>query len=148
MESNEITEFVDTTITFFTEISGEPAKCGIPFVKNDAPVVLEYTGLIGITGKRKGSIYYTAGKEQLTALAKIMLALEDVSPDDMKDLVGEVANTVSGNLRQSFGSDFQISVPVVVEGPAKDIKMPKDIDTYVLPINWRDYESFLVVCLE
>jgi len=148
MESNEITEFVDTTITFFTEISGEPAKCGIPFVKNDAPVVLEYTGLIGITGKRKGSIYYTAGKEQLTALAKIMLALDDVSPEDMKDLVGEVANTVSGNLRQSFGSDFQISVPVVVEGPAKDIKMPKDIDTYVLPINWRDYESFLVVCLE
>jgi len=148
MESNEITEFVDTTITFFTEISGEPAKCGIPFVKNNDPVVLQFTGLIGITGKRKGSIYYTAGKEQLEALAKIMLDLEDVSNEDMKDLVGEVANTVSGNLRQSFGSDFQISVPVVVEGPAKDIKMPKDIDTYVLPINWRDFESFLVVCLE
>jgi chemotaxis protein CheX len=148
MESNEITEFVDTTITFFTEISGEPAKCGIPFVKSNDPVVLQFTGLIGITGKRKGSIYYTAGKEQLEALAKIMLDLADVSNEDMKDLVGEVANTVSGNLRQSFGSDFQISVPVVVEGPAKDIKMPKDIDTYVLPINWRDYESFLVVCLE
>ena len=148
MESNEITEFVDTTITFFTEISGEPAKCGIPFVKNNDPVVLQFTGLIGITGKRKGSIYYTAGKDQLEALAKIMLDLTEVSNEDMKDLVGEVANTVSGNLRQSFGSDFQISVPVVVEGPAKDIKMPKDIDTYVLPINWRDYESFLVVCLE
>ena len=53
MESNEITEFVDTTITFFTEISGEAAKCGIPFVKNEDPVVLEYTGIIGITGKRK-----------------------------------------------------------------------------------------------
>jgi len=148
MESNEITEFVDTTITFFTEISGEPAKCGIPFVKNNDPVVLQFTGLIGITGKRKGSIYYTAGKDQLEALAKIMLDLTEVSNEDMKDLVGEVANTVSGNLRQSFGSDFQISVPVVVEGPAKDIKMPKDIDTYVLPINWRDFESFLVVCLE
>ena len=148
MESNEITEFVDTTITFFTEISGEPAKCGIPFVKNNDPVVLQFTGLIGITGKRKGSIYYTAGKDQLEALAKIMLDLKEVSNEDMKDLVGEVANTVSGNLRQSFGSDFQISVPVVVEGPARDIKMPKDIDTYVLPINWRDFESFLVVCLE
>jgi len=148
MESNEITEFVDTTITFFTEISGEPAKCGIPFVKDDDPVVLEFTGLIGITGKRKGSIYYTAGKEQLTALAKVMLELSDVSNEDLKDLVGEVANTVSGNLRQTFGSDFQISVPVVVEGPAKDIKMPKDIDSYVLPINWREFESFLVVCLE
>jgi chemotaxis protein CheX len=148
MESNEITEFVDTTITFFTEISGEPAKCGIPFVKNNDPVVLQFTGLIGITGKRKGSIYYTAGKDQLEALAKIMLDLTEVSNEDMKDLVGEVANTVSGNLRQSFGSDFQISVPVVVEGPARDIKMPKDIDTYVLPINWRDFESFLVVCLE
>ena len=77
-----------------------------------------------------------------------MLAMDDVSTEDLKDLVGEVANTVSGNLRKSFGSDFQISVPIVVEGPAKDIKMPKDIDTYVLPINWREYESFLVVCLE
>jgi chemotaxis protein CheX len=147
MESNEITEFVDTTIRFFTEISGEPAKCGIPFVKIEDPVVLKFTGLIGITGKRKGSIYYSAGKEQLTDLAKLMLGLTEVSNEDMKDLVGEIANTVTGNLRQSFGSDFQISVPVVVEGP-RDIKMPKNIDSYVLPINWRDYESFLVVCLE
>ena len=69
MESNEIAEVVETTITFFREISGEPAKCGIPFLKNENSAVLEFTGLIGISGKRKGSIYYTAGNDQLKALA-------------------------------------------------------------------------------
>jgi chemotaxis protein CheX len=148
MNEIELKHFVDSTLKFFNEITQKNARCGIPFVKNNEPIVLEYTGIIGISGKRKGSIYYTADNDQLSELARIMLEADDVNTEDIKDLVGEIANTISGNLRESFGSEFMISVPVIVEGRARDIKLPDRIDSYVIPISWEDKKSFLVVCLE
>ena len=41
-----------------------------------------------------------------------------------------------------------ISVPVVLEGKPKDIKLPDDIQSFVIPMKWRDHQSYLVICLE
>ena len=84
----------------------------------------------------------------LKVLAKIIIDIDEISSADIKDLIGEIANTIAGNVRQAYGSEFMISVPVVIEGKAKDIKLPDDIQTFVIPITWRGFKSFLVVCLE
>jgi chemotaxis protein CheX len=84
----------------------------------------------------------------LNDVARIILGLDNVNKEDLKDLVGEIANTISGNVRQAYGSDFMISVPVVVEGQAKDIKLPDNIQSFVVPLTWREHKTFLVVCLE
>jgi chemotaxis protein CheX len=148
MNQTELTHFIKTTLQFFDEVSGKKAECGIPFIKKADPVVLEYTGIIGISGERKGSIYFTTEKSQLLSLAKIMLGAGEFSSAEIKDLVGEIANTISGNLRRIFGIGFLISVPVIVEGKTHDIKLPEDIDSYVIPIKWDNTQSYLVVGLE
>jgi chemotaxis protein CheX len=148
MNETDLHFFIDSTVNYFEEVTNEKAESGIPYIKDDEPVVLEYTGIIGISGKRKGSIYVTASEEMLKAIAKVILGLEDVGKEDIKDLIGEIANTISGNVRQAYGSDFMISVPVVVEGKAKDIKLPDNIQSFVIPITWQDHKTFLVVCLE
>jgi chemotaxis protein CheX len=148
MNETDLHFFIDSTVNYFEEVTNEKAASGIPYIKDDEPVVLEYTGIIGISGKRKGSIYVTASEEMLKAIAKVILGLEDVGKEDIKDLIGEIANTISGNVRQAYGSDFMISVPVVVEGKAKDIKLPDNIQSFVIPITWQDHKTFLVVCLE
>jgi chemotaxis protein CheX len=148
MNETDLHFFIDSTLNYFEEVTNEKAIAGIPYIKDQEPVVLEYTGIIGISGKRKGSIYITTSGEMLTTVAKIILGLEKISTDDVKDLAGEIANTISGNVRQAYGSDFMISVPVVVEGKAKDIKLPENIQSFVIPITWQDHKSFLVVCLE
>jgi chemotaxis protein CheX len=148
MNETDLHFFIDSTMNYFEEITNEKASAGIPYIKDDAPVVLEYTGIIGISGKRKGSIYITTTEKMLKEIALIILGLDEVDKADIKDLVGEIANTISGNVRQAYGSDFMISVPVVVEGQAKDIKMPDNIQSFVVPLNWRENKSFLVVCLE
>jgi chemotaxis protein CheX len=148
MNETDLHFFIDSTLNYFEEVTNEKAIAGIPYIKDQEPVVLEYTGIIGISGKRKGSIYITTSGEMLTTVAKIILGLEEISTDDVKDLAGEIANTISGNVRQAYGSDFMISVPVVVEGKAKDIKLPENIQSFVIPITWQDHKSFLVVCLE
>jgi len=148
MKETDLHFFIDSTLNYFKEITNEEAVTGIPYLKENEPVVLNYTGIIGISGKRKGSIYITTSGDMLTMLAKIILNLDDVGADDIKDLVGEIANTISGNVREAYGSDFMISVPVIVEGKAKDIKMPDDVQSFVIPITWKDHQLYLVVCLE
>ena len=64
------------------------------------------------------------------------------------DLVGEVANTISGNARRVFGPDFMISVPVVVAGSAKAIQVPRNVKAYIIPLRWHKYEAALVVSLQ
>ena len=148
MNETDLHFFIDSTVNYFEEVTNEKATAGIPYIKDDEPVVLEYTGIIGISGKRKGSIYVTTSEKMLSTIAKVILGIDQISKDDIKDLVGEIANTISGNVRQAYGSDFMISVPVVVEGKAKDIKLPDNIQSFVIPITWKDFKSFLVVCLE
>lgn len=148
MNETDLHFFIDSTLNYFEEVTNEKANAGIPYIKDESPVVLEFTGIIGISGKRKGSIYITTSEDMLMGIASIILGVDNVRKEDVKDLVGEIANTISGNVRQAYGSDFMISVPVVVEGQAKDIKMPDNIQSFVVPLTWHNCKAFLVVCLE
>ena len=47
-------------------------------------------------GKREGVVYFTAPRAMLTVLLMKMQE-NDFSHETMRDLVGEVANTISGN---------------------------------------------------
>ncbi len=50
----------------------------------------------------------------LTVLLLMRMQETDTSDENIKDLVGEVANTISGNARRDFGKNFVISVPVII----------------------------------
>jgi len=71
----------------------------------------------------------------------------DTSDENIKDLVGEVANTISGNARRDFGKNFVISVPVVIAHDLDKVTTPHP-RSFVIPINWRTHSAKLVVCLE
>ncbi|MBD3225268.1 MAG: chemotaxis protein CheX [Caldithrix sp.] len=148
MHETDLHFFIDSTNNYFKEITGVKAETGIPYIKGKDPIVLEYTGIIGISGKRKGSVYITADSDMLGELSTIILGSKTQDPEMHKDLIGEIANTISGNVREAYGADFLISVPVVVKGFAEDIKLPEDIQSFVIPLNWQNYKAFLVVCLE
>ena len=79
------------------------------------PATYDYTGVINISGKREGVVYFTAPRAMLTVLL-IKMHENDFSHENMCDLVGEGANTISGNARRDFGREFVISAPNVVHG--------------------------------
>ncbi len=72
----------------------------------------------------------------------------EISSENHCDVVGEVANTISGNARKSFGREFMISVPVVIQGEPERIKLPKDIRSFVIPLTWHHNDAALVINLE
>jgi len=66
----------------------------------------------------------------------------------MKDLVGEIANTISGNARASFGEDFTISAPRVIDGPIESKMLDPKRRSYVLPIRWKSNGAQLIISLD
>lgn len=111
------------------------------------PTTYDYTGIINISGRREGVVYFSAPRAMLTVLLMKMRE-NDFSHENMCDLVGDVANTISGNARRDFGRDFLISVPNVVHGGRADVSVVPGRRSVVIPINWRSHSAKLVVALK
>src|SRR6185437_1864054 len=147
LKEAEIRTFVEGATHYFETSAQQSASVGSPYLVTDGnPGAYEYTGVIGISGARKGIVYFTAPRGMLTVLLMRMQET-DTSDENIKDLVGEVANTISGNARRDFGKNFQISVPVVIAHDLEKVTAPHP-RSYVIPINWRTHSAKLVVCLE
>jgi chemotaxis protein CheX len=145
LKEAEIRTFIDGTTNYFEVAAEQAATVGSPYLVTDGnPGVYEYTGVINITGARTGIVYFTAPRGMLTVLLMRMQET-DTSEENIKDLVGEVANTISGNARRDFGKNFHISVPEVHD--TEKVAAPHS-RSYVIPINWRTHSAKLVVCLE
>jgi chemotaxis protein CheX len=148
MTKVELETFVEGTTHYFQTAANQPASVGSPYLVNEgAPGIQEYTGIITIAGKRKGIVYFTASRPMLTVLL-MRLGETDMTHENMCDLVGEVANQISGNARRDFGSEFMISVPRVIAGTPDHAVTPANVRSFVIPINWRSHSAQLVVCLE
>lgn len=147
MTDEEIKVFIDGTSQYFERVSGQAATIEAPFLKGEEPIVLEYTGVIGISGRHRGAVYFTAGSDLLETLLETF-GEEEAGETLKADLVGEVANTIAGNARRYFGNEFMISVPTVLRGKPEDISFPRQLKSFVIPIFWRGFRSYLIVCLE
>jgi len=146
LQELELKTFVEGTTNYFEIAAQQPASIGSPYLTETSPAIHDYTGVINISGKRQGVVYFTAPRAMLTVLLMKMQE-SDFSHETMRDLVGEVANTISGNARRDFGRDFIISVPNVVSGDKAEIALAPGTRSFVIPINWRSHSAKLVVSL-
>lgn len=127
----------------------EKSETGVPYVKDKDSIALkDFTGMIGISGNRKGFVYISGEQSLYKDLIKIFLLNDNPSTDQIADMAGEVSNVISGNVRESYGNDFMISVPIVFTGKPGHIKFPEDVPVFVIPISWKQHEAFVVIGLE
>lgn len=148
MSEQTLQVFIDGAINYFKHTSDKDVKVGSPYlIENNSPAAFDFTGIIGVSGPYRGTVYFTAPKALLTHLL-LAIGERDTSMENILDLVGEVANTISGNARSEFGHEFMISVPVVVEGAPNKIHLPKHLRSYVIPVYWKAYSAAVVICLE
>ena len=117
-----------------------------PFIKDEGKPFLEFTGIIGVSGKAHGAVCFTANRTMLESILRF-LNEAPINGELICDLVGEIANTLSGNAREEFGRDFLISVPVVSTGGDVRFQFPKECRNYVIPIIWQTEKAYLLVCL-
>jgi len=147
LKETEVRTFLDGAVHYFEVSARQPVAVGVPYlVTTGAPPVNDFTGVIAVSGKRKGVICFTAPRSMLMVLLMRMNE-SDTSEENMRDLVGEVANTISGNARRDFGRDFCISVPSIVASSAGPLSLPTEMRPVVIPLNWRTHSARLIVCL-
>ena len=148
MDEDDLNVLVDGTVRYFESSVDRGAAVGTPYLLTDRSqaVLSDYTGMIGVSGARRGCIYFTAPSAMLR---HILLSHGETEIDGayMADVVGEVANIISGNARRVFGREFAISVPDVFAGRDDGGKLALGERSFVIPINWRQYRAALVVSL-
>ncbi|HKY02973.1 MAG TPA: chemotaxis protein CheX [Burkholderiales bacterium] len=148
MDEERLQVFIDGVTRYFKQVTHRAAEVGTPYLAEGADkVAYDYTGIIGISGIRKGCVYFTAPTLMLKSLL-LALGETDTSAENQADLVGEVANTISGNARRSFGSEFVISTPTIVPGSLGQTALPHETRSFVIPITWQKHQSGLVITLQ
>jgi chemotaxis protein CheX len=147
MDDQDIEVFITGVRRYFESLRAD-ARVVIepPFIKDQERPLLEYTGIIGISGKAHGAVCFTASGLMLENILEL-LNESPSSREMLCDLVGEIANTLSGNAREEFGRDFLISVPVVATEKDFSFRFPEDGRNYVIPIIWQAQKAYLLVCL-
>src|SRR5260370_3489389 len=99
LKEEEIRTFIEGATNYFETSARQAASVGAPYLVTDGkPGAFEYTGVIGISGARKGIVYFTAPRGMLTVLLMRMQQTNS-SDEKIEDLLGEVPQTTSGNAR-------------------------------------------------
>lgn len=147
MKAEKLNVFITSVTMFFEQIGESLTQIDTPYLNsNEYPPAYDYTGFINIVGAMQGLVYVSA---QSSLLRKLLRSLGENESSIMllKDLIGEIANTVSGNARTEFGSDFIISPPTVVEGAPPSSQLPKEKRSYIIPFYWAGDKGVIGICV-
>ena len=138
--------FLSSISAFFSQIDNSPVALDTPYLNsNKSAVGYDYSGVIRISGPLEGCVYVSAPSIMLREIINVMQE-PDSSLTMMKDLLGEMANTISGNARTEFGPDFVISPPSIVDG-APVVHLNKENNGYITPFSWRGHSAVIGICI-
>ncbi|MEE4273979.1 MAG: chemotaxis protein CheX [Thermoanaerobaculales bacterium] len=76
------------------------------------------TAAVHITGDFRGGIVVECSRLLVRRAASVMFSrpAEDLSPDDERDVIGELTNVVAGNIKALVTGANSLSLPTIVEG--------------------------------
>ncbi|MFW2178135.1 MULTISPECIES: chemotaxis protein CheX [unclassified Moraxella] len=147
MKAERLQVFIDSVTNFFKQINSNDAMVDTPYIHdNERPLAYDFSGIISITGPLEGCVYVSSETPMLRNILHTM-GEPDNSIRLLKDLVGEIANTIAGNARREFGSEFIISPPIIVDGAPSTTYLPRDKRSYVIPVTWDKYKTIIGICL-
>ena len=138
--------FVQAITHYFAHIACDPAQTETPYLVEGSPEMSDFTAVIGVSGDLQGCVYFTVPRPMLDAL--LGFVGEGYITDELRcDMAGEIANTLSGNVRRQLGPGFMISVPMVMQGQPTRVSWPRGTACLAIPILWRHMRSLLMLCL-
>ena len=126
-----------------TEITGSVWRAFLPESDEIVPVATvpsetSLTGTVSISGQWNGLVSVTFSSVAAARAAALMFdaEVEEISPADVHDAVGELVNIVGGNLKGMLPSPTGLSLPSVTEGARST---PAGADLLVdVRLSWMD----------
>lgn len=148
LSTADIRVFVEAVSRYFTRLTREAPRVRGAYLAIDAgpPPELEYSGIIVISGAFCGQVCVTAPRALLRHLL-VSTGESDQSEEAMLDIIGEMANTISGNARHHFGHGLEISVPVAQRSGCGRRPAVRS-RPYIVSLDWKNYAANVVVDLQ
>jgi CheY-specific phosphatase CheX len=89
-----------------------------------APAAASVSGCVTIKGSWYGGLIVTLPVGLGLSVTRTVLQIDDPQPEDVGDVVGELANMMAGRLKHQLPPDTQISLPVVATGEHFHLSIP------------------------
>lgn len=152
MDVKYINPFLEGTIEVLKTMAFIDPRPGKPFLKTGNNAHGDVTGIIGLTGKVKGSLALTFSEQCILKIVANMLGEEKTKIDaEIKDAVGEITNMVSGVARkklEAMGLLVFAAIPTVVSGKDHSISHVLGGPSLIIPFE-TDSGNFVVdVCMK
>ena len=144
IEEKQFIVFISGVQHYFSQTCNEKVEVMPPYILDKELTLMDYTGVISISGNHSGRVYFTADQLLLRRILQNLGEPGSADPALLEDIAGEVANQISGNFRSKFGQHFIISTPTVYNRPL-GVNFDEKRATYVVPLIWRGEKACLVV---
>ena len=152
MDVRMINPFIESTLHVLETMAFTKAKGGKPYLKKDKSARGDVSAVIGLTGDVKGTISVSFTENSILSIVSKMFGEEirEIN-EDIKDAVGEIANMISGQARQSLEKldrNLKAAIPTVVMGKNHSINHITDEKIVAIPFNSDHGEFTIEVCFE
>ena len=132
-----INPFINSTVTVFETMLGVKLTRGTIYLKPPAEPSFEVSAIIGLSGKARGTVALTMGRETAIAIAESLLGERPDDIDPMAvDAVGEVTNMVAGEAKAQLEQfDIRMTIPTVIVGKDVRIEFPSKVPPLCIPFD-------------
>lgn len=83
------------------------------------------TSFVQLTGDWNGAVIVECSRRQACQFAGRILSMDppESVDDDVRDVLGELANMIGGNLKSNFSPRVRLSMPSVMDGSDYDLRI-------------------------
>lgn len=145
IDEHDLRLVAESAQRFFTASVAQSAEISAAFLGPESINPHEFTGVITLSGQFQGQVIVSAPRGLLRELL-VMQGEQALGDEHLLDAVGEVANTIAGNLRHAFGPSLQISVPERLFG-CQLLPMRQRARPYVVSLRWGQHSAMICVDL-
>jgi len=152
MDVRFINPFLEGTVNVLKTMAFLEPRAGKPYVKKDSLARGDISGIIGLTGKVRGSLALSFTQPCILKIVSNMLGEEIKEINgDIKDAVGELTNMVSGVARkklEGMGLVISAAIPTVVSGKDHSIVHVLGGPSIIIPFEIDEGTFVVDVCLK
>lgn len=142
MNVDYINPFLSSTVSVFSKMLGCTLTRGQPYVKAKVQPEYDISGIIGLSGKAKGTIVLSLCREAAIKVTETMLGERPESCNaDVADAVGELANIIAGSAKAQLEHlALSVSLPSIITGKGHCVEFPRNVVHFCIPFHceWGD----------
>jgi chemotaxis protein CheX len=135
MKVEYINPFLLSAISAFETMLGCKLSRGTPYVKNGPQPEHEVSGVIGLSGKARGTVVLSLSREAALNATAILLQepVKEIN-GDVTDAVGELTNIIAGGAKARLEHlSMSVSLPTVITGKWHCVEFPKKVTPICIP---------------